>query len=327
MFFLEDAARLKEHTVSRKSERLVSLTIALLATKRFLTKAEIFAAIEGYDGDAVAKERMFERDKEDLRNLGIEIEVGSFDPLFEDEAGYRIRSDRYQLQIDNLTPLQIGMISLASMAWQNSALDSTALSALVKLKALGVESDLAELPQISPRVVAVDPNVEILIDALTKRQKIAFFYLHHDLKKKRRVIEPYGAGTKNGFWYVAGRDVEKAEERVFRVDRIQGEISKEGKVESYLIPQDFSMQKTLESKAKLHKAILRIQRGKAHSLMARAEHIVESDDCHEITIAFGELDELLRDVLWHLDDVTIIEPHEAVNKIKEILETLVAIHG
>ena len=186
MFFLEDAARLKEHTVSRKSERLVSLTIALLATKRFLTKAEIFAAIEGYEGDAVAKERMFERDKEDLRNLGIEIEVGSFDPLFEDEAGYRIRSDRYQLQIDNLTPLQIGMISLASMAWQNSALDSTALSALVKLKALGVESDLAELPQISPRVVAVDPNVEILIDALTKRQKIAFIYLHQDLKEKRR---------------------------------------------------------------------------------------------------------------------------------------------
>ena len=46
MFCLEDAARLKEHTVSRKSERLVSLTIALLATKRFLTKAEIFAAIE-----------------------------------------------------------------------------------------------------------------------------------------------------------------------------------------------------------------------------------------------------------------------------------------
>ena len=197
MFFLEDAARLKEHTVSRKSERLVSLTIALLATKRFLTKAEIFAAIEGYEGDAVAKERMFERDKEDLRNLGIEIEVGSFDPLFEDEAGYRIRSDRYQLQIDNLTPLQIGMISLASMAWQNSALDSTALSALVKLKALGVESDLAELPQISPRVVAVDPNLEILIDALTKRQKISFLYLHQDLKEKKRVIEPYGAGTKN----------------------------------------------------------------------------------------------------------------------------------
>ena len=185
MFFRVDEDQLKVPTVSRKSERLVSLRIALLATKRFLTKAEIFAAIEGYEGDAVAKERMFERDKEDLRNLGIEIEVGSFDPLFEDEAGYRIRSDRYQLQIDNLTPLQIGMISLASMAWQNSALDSTALSALVKLKALGVESDLAELPQISPRVVAVDPNVEILIDALTKRQKIAFFYLHQDLKEKK----------------------------------------------------------------------------------------------------------------------------------------------
>ena len=74
-------------TVSRKSERLINLTIALLATKRFITKSEIFRTIEGYEGSLDSKERMFERDKDDLRSLGIEIEVGSFDPLFNDEAG------------------------------------------------------------------------------------------------------------------------------------------------------------------------------------------------------------------------------------------------
>ena len=104
MFFRVDEDQLKVATVSRKSERLVSLTIALLATKRFLTKNEIFNSIEGCEGEADAKERMFERDKEDLRNLGITIEVGSFDPLFEDEAGYRIRADEYQLEISDLTP-------------------------------------------------------------------------------------------------------------------------------------------------------------------------------------------------------------------------------
>ena len=77
--------------MSRKSERLVNLTIALLATKRYLTKSEIFRTLEGYEGTTETKERMFERDKDDLRKLGIEIEVGSFDPLFEDEPGYRIK--------------------------------------------------------------------------------------------------------------------------------------------------------------------------------------------------------------------------------------------
>ena len=73
--------------MSRKNERLVNLTIALLATKRYLTKNEIFRNIEGYEGSAEAKERMFERDKDDLRKLGIQIEVGGLDPLFDDENG------------------------------------------------------------------------------------------------------------------------------------------------------------------------------------------------------------------------------------------------
>jgi proteasome accessory factor B len=81
--------------VSRKTERLVNLTIALLATKRYITKSEIFRTVDGYEGSDESKERMFERDKDDLRNLGIEIEVGTFDPLFEDESGYRIKPENY----------------------------------------------------------------------------------------------------------------------------------------------------------------------------------------------------------------------------------------
>ena len=78
--------------MSRKIERLINLTIALLATKRYLTKNEIFTSVEGYEGSPETRERMFERDKDDLRNLGIQIEVGGFDPAFDDEAGYRIKS-------------------------------------------------------------------------------------------------------------------------------------------------------------------------------------------------------------------------------------------
>ena len=327
MFFHVEEDLLKVHTVSRKSERLVSLTIALLGTKRFLTKNEIFDSIEGYEGEADAKERMFERDKEDLRNLGITIEVGSFDPLFEDEAGYRIRADEYQLEISDLTPTQLGLLSLASAAWQDSVLDGTSLSALVKLKSLGVESDLDGIPKISPRLVAVDPNVARIIDAVSHRQVISFTYIQEDLKEQIRAIEPYGTGTKNGHWYVAGRDLDKNDLRVFRLDRILGEISYQGKSLSYSIPADFRMQSLLQSKAKLEKATLEIRRGKAHTLLARAENIVDHDEWIRITLSYSEVDELVRDVLWHLDDVKILEPQIARERVMQALDELIVRHG
>jgi len=327
MSFRVDEDRLKVHTVSRKSERLVSLTIALLATKRFLTKNEIFNSIEGYEGEADAKERMFERDKEDLRNLGITIEVGSFDPLFEDEAGYRIRADEYQLEISDLTPTQLGLLSLASTAWQDSVLDGTSLSALVKLKSLGVESDLDGIPKISPRLIAVDPNVARIIDAVSHRQVISFTYIQEDLKEQIRAIEPYGTGTKNGHWYVAGRDLDKNDLRVFRLDRILGEISYQGKNSSYSIPAEFRMQSLLQSKAKLEKATLEIRRGKAHTLLARAENIIDHDEWIRITLSYSEVDELVRDVLWHLDDVKILEPQIARERVMQALDELIVRHG
>ena len=104
--------------MSRKIERLINLTIALLATKRYLTKSEIFRTVEGYEGSAETKERMFERDKDDLRTLGIEIEVGSFDPVFADEAGYRIHSEKYELNLGQITPLEISLLSLAAPSWE-----------------------------------------------------------------------------------------------------------------------------------------------------------------------------------------------------------------
>lgn len=315
------------HTVSRKSERLVSLTIALLATKRYLTKSEIFNAIEGYEGEPDAKERMFERDKEDLRNLGIVIEVGSFDPLFEDEAGYRIKVDGYQLEISDLTPTQLGLISLASKAWEESVLDGTSLSALVKLKSLGVESDLDGLPHISPRLIAIDPNVAGIVDAISQKQVISFTYIQEDLSHKVRVIEPYGTGTKNGYWYVAGKDLDKKELRVFRLDRVHGEISPQGKSQSFSIPADFQMQPLLASQTKSQRATLEIRRGKAFELMNRAEEISEGEEWNRVVLTFNEVDDLVRDVLWYLDDVKILAPDIARTRIIQALDEVIAHHG
>ena len=315
------------HTVSRKSERLVNLTSALLATKRWLTKTQIFSAIDGYEGEADAMERMFERDKDDLRKLGIIIEVGSFDPLFEDEVGYRIRPDNYKIDIDEISSLELSLISQATQVWKGAVLDSTALSALVKLKSLGVDSDLDSLPSLRPHVAIPQENFSVVVDAIAERKTISFFYIAADLSRQSRVIEPYGAGTKGGHWYVAGRDIEKQGVRLFRMDRIDSEIKEQGRSKSYEIPSDFSMSDQLKSPEKNSFAFLKVRRGKAHRLRSVSTIEEEGDEWSTIRYPYLRESELIEDVLWHLDDVQLLEPVSARVSIQALLREIVSAHG
>ena len=62
-------------TAQVKTERLLNLVIALLSTRMPLSKARIRAAVPQYHGTASdeAFDRMFERDKDELRELGIPL--------------------------------------------------------------------------------------------------------------------------------------------------------------------------------------------------------------------------------------------------------------
>ena len=65
-----------------KTERLTALALLLLSTRRPLTKEQIGQFVGEYDtSDRVAFERQFERDKNELRDLGLDIEtVAASDP-------------------------------------------------------------------------------------------------------------------------------------------------------------------------------------------------------------------------------------------------------
>lgn len=313
--------------MSRKSERLVNLTIALLATKRWLTKTQIFASIDGYEGEADAMERMFERDKDDLRNLGINIEIGSFDPLFEDEIGYRIRPENYRIDMPALTQREFALLSLASQAWKGAVLDATALKALVKLKSLGIDSDFDSIPAISPTLHASDSNLEGIIAAVAKRQTISFSYLNSEYQSETRVLEPYGVGTKFGFWYVAGRDLDRKQIRVFRLDRFENEVSSQGKAGSYAIPQNFAMGKVLEEPEPQQVATVKVRRDKAHALRAQASQVDEGEEWSLLTIPYLRESKLIRDVLWHGVDAVILSPESARDELIEELNELASNHG
>ena len=313
--------------MSRKSERLVNLTIALLATRRYLTKSEIFRSIEGYEGNDESKERMFERDKDDLRSLGIEIEVGGFDPIFNDEAGYRIKPESYALDLGEISGADIALLSLAANAWNGQALNAIAHSALLKLKSIGIDSDIDAIPMLAPRMVSASSELVTVVEAITTRSPITFTYIGQDLENQKRTLNPYALASRDGFWYFAGMDLDKGAIRTFRLDRVEGEIVVGKKSDSFEIPAGFDLFSHLDEGISAKLATLDIRKGKAFALRKKALSVVEKGEWDQITIQYGDESTFIDSLLWHLDDVVVIEPSELRESVVKILSSMVVNHG
>ena len=123
----------------RKTERLLGLVVCLLSTRRYLTADQIRQAVPGYPEQDDLFKRMFERDKEDLRELGIPLETGVNHP-FDDDPGYRIRRQAYELPELRLEADEAAVLGLAARVWQRAALEGAAAGALLKLRAAGIEA-------------------------------------------------------------------------------------------------------------------------------------------------------------------------------------------
>ena len=297
--------------MSRKTERLVNLTIALLATKRYLTKSEIFRTVDGYEGTPESKERMFERDKDDLRNLGIVIEVGTFDPLFEDESGYRIKPENYQFQLGELDSKDIALLSLAAEAWRGAALDSSALSALVKLHAIGIETDPETLPDLAPAIISKDMNLALAISAITSRTVISFTYLSETLQEESRVLEPFAVSSKYGHWYLFGMDLDRKDLRSFRLDRILGALSTKGRSGSYEIPDTFSVEGHLLETRSQQMAELYLRSGRALALRGRSSEVVDKKapiGWERVCIEYRDQERMVEEILWYGEDAVVLKP-------------------
>ena len=312
--------------MSRKNERLVNLTIALLATKRYLTKNEIFKNIEGYEGSAEAKERMFERDKDDLRKLGIQIEVGGLDPLFDDEAGYRIRPESYALSLRDLTPTQVTLLSLAAQAWQDAAFTDLSQQALRKLTSIGLDTDSSQLPVMAPKLIGADENLRSALDALTSLTTIEFDYLNIQGIAQKRQLQVYGVQARKSNWYLIGLDTEKGAIRNFRVDRIQGVVTTVGKAQSYVIPATFEITE-LEPAIQTPLAVLQVRPGAGYQLRRMATTIETADDWDLLEVPIFDLDFITNLVLWHGEDVIVSSPVQLRSAVVAALEKLVKIHG
>lgn len=313
---------------SAKTERLVNLTMALLGSKRYMAKSEIFRRVAGYSGSIETKERMFERDKDDLRNLGIEIEVASHDPLFEDEVGYRIRPEVFQLR-ERFESEELGLISLALNLIKDSDMDSSSASISRRLNSLAVSPMMPEEFRIREKQIGESGLAEIL-SSLAERQTIEFEYRKEDsLKNETRKVNPLGLSAWRGSWYLVGEDLNREDVRVFKVSRIVSSITLLGSRNAYMIPSDFNIKDYLIMiRPGEYSATLKIRKAAGIHLRNQASEIKQIDEEWDLVdTCFQDRIEALREVMWLGADVIVIEPQELRTAVVHSLKTLVAKHG
>lgn len=313
--------------MSRKSERLVNLTIALLATKRYLTKSEIFNSVDGYEGTAETKERMFERDKDDLRSLGIEIEVGSFDPLFNDEAGYKIKQEKYQFELGDISSTDVSLLSLAAEAWQAASFGDVAQKALLKLRSIGIASDEISIPGSVHKLNDGGQDLSLITKAIAQNQILNFAYLDSSMQSFARRVVPIALSTRSGYWYLSGVDQEIQEIRTFRIDRIQGEVSASQGPRDFETPVGFDASKALSHSPTNDFAVIDVRVGKATSLRALAISTKSLGEWDQIRVPIFNLDSMASLVLWHGQDALVQEPDNLKELVIQHLEALVHNHG
>lgn len=314
-----------------KTERLLNLTLALLGTRTFLTKSQILSTVQGYPAVSESADRMFERDKDDLRDLGIPIEMRAIDPLFEDEPGYRIDRRNYQLPGLQFTPQEMAWLNIAAEAWQQAALAGPAADGLRKLIAAGAEPDEGILESLHPAMSTQESAFAPLWRAVRDRVAVRFLYrTAGNQVAQERAVDPWGLLSRSGRWYLVGRDHDRDQVRVFRLSRITDEPRGVGKPGAFAVPEglDLWSHVALLDAPAHHRfeATLLVAPERARTLRRRATHTETSThrtdafaDWDRITIPVSDTDLTARQIAALGAVVRVEAPQELRDAVIDIL--------
>jgi proteasome accessory factor B len=214
-----------------RAERLVNLVLCLLSTRQYLSADRIRTIVPGY-ADSPNDEaffRMLERDKSELRDLGVPLETGR-NSAFDSVDGYRIARRDYELADIDLEPDEAAAVALAARLWDSSELAGAARGALVKLRAAGVDVHDEDAAFVQPRVHGPGPAFGPLLAAVQAGRTVRFAYRKYPGDRPQlRTLEPWGVVSWRGRWYVVGHDRDRNDARCFRLTRVVGDVTPVGR--------------------------------------------------------------------------------------------------
>ena len=301
-----------------KSERLMNLALCLMNTKRPLSKRELRDSIEAYReaADSASEDsfnRMFERDKDDLRELGLVIDVD--ENALDGELGYLARRDRNRLPEISLDVEEAAALSLAAGVWRQARLAGAASGALHKLRAAGVLVDQGPEAHtaLEPRIPAREAAFEPLLGAARDRRPATFSYRKSGASQAEpRSVEPWALECWHGHWYLAGWDRDRKDVRVFRLSRIVGRVRTRSEAFVAEVPDHVDVRQHVArfaGEGATATARIRLRRGAAFPLRSKALQSEPVDaDWDELEIPYGH--GLASDLSEFGADLLVVGPAE-----------------
>lgn len=341
-----------------KAERLLNLVIALVNAPRFRTAAWIRERVAGY-GDAPTEEaffRMFERDKVELRELGIPLQTsedprGDGDELGSDDkgtAGYRIPPGEFALPPVSFTPAETTALGLAARLWETSDLSAAGAGAMRKIREAGATDDLDPADEalaagpaglLPPRVRTTDAAFAPLYAAVQARRVVTFDYRKRDGgPDEPRSVEPWGLVSHGGRWYLVGNDRHRKDRRTFRLSRIVGDVKATGRAGAVTVPAgldllDLVTSSTADSRdSRSARLLVRRDRGDGLRRIATSVRPAdrvdrESDDWDEVVVPIRHVWDSAREIAAGGPDVVVLDPADLRSAVVRLLRAAAQTHS
>ena len=318
-------------------ERLFSLVLALLATNQGLTKNDILSTVQGYrqrfstGGDNSNLDRQFERDKDDIRELGVPIETLESPGQAGNNQNlrYRIPRGEYELPRDiSFTAEETAVLGLAAMVWREGSLSSESRRAVIKIKALGVETVEPVLAYV-PRVRVRDAAFEPLNTAIERRNVVRFDYLKPgESDAVVRTIEPLALIQFQGRWHCCALEPETGLRKTFLLRRIVSQVTTTGKsFEATTTDEAERGLRELDEVWSTHLAEVRVEPGTDAATRLHKKRGADSTEDGTLRLHYVDLNILADELASFGPEVVALSPPELVRAVRSRLDTIVGLHS
>lgn len=327
-------------------ERIFSLVLALVASPRGLTKDQLLSSVYGYSIDYehgksnASLERKFERDKEQLRFLGLPIDVIETP----EESGnnqllrYRISKNNLQLPENiRFSTEELALLRSAALAWSETSLSSHSRQALMKLESMSSNIDPRHIG-VAPKVFIQHPATEALYRAIHAHNSVKFKYKKPENKESAdRRVTPYGLHRADTRWHLVAFDHDRNDWRTFLLSRITSPVKLIAAIDKVNRREEVTdVIKRLERLQQSQVAKVFVKRGSiAHARLEPRSRFsaktnidvgknFETQNLHIETLDF---DALADELVAYSGDILRIEPQKLLLIFKEKLTHLLQLHS
>jgi len=302
-------------------ERLLNLLIALTSTRVRMDKQQIRASVYGYDQrtpgeDAKADaafERMFERDKEDLRRLGVPLQT-VVDAAHGGDIGYRIDASAATMEPIDVTPAELAVLSLAADYWHDAALGPDARQAVIKVASRVPHQAIPELP-FGARATGSRAAVGVVAEALHERRAVAFDYASSSSPPSSRIVDPWRIVMSGGTEYLIGRDHRADAARTFRLSRILGAVTLVGQAGAFERPHDVPLGSFAQGEL-AGTAVVALRPEAGHALRITGTAAGTDGEWDLIEVPYRHLDAVRADILALSGAARAVSPPELVDAVR-----------